>query len=73
MDQAQVKAVKPVVQFIERLQQTGGLKGNRHREFYRRLQSDRIPLDDRPEVASSQYTTHHLRFGLRGDAAQRVL
>ena len=27
MDQAQVKAVKPVVQFIERLQQTGGLKG----------------------------------------------
>ena len=27
MDQAQAKAVKPVVQFIERLQQTGGLKG----------------------------------------------
>ena len=27
MDQAQVKALKPVVQFIERLQQAGGLKG----------------------------------------------
>ena len=27
MDQAKLKAVKPMVQFIERLQQTGGLKG----------------------------------------------
>ena len=58
MDQAQAKAVKPVVQFIDRLQQTGGLKGTDIANFtgVSKATVSRGYVDesrDRPEVAGS--------------------
>ena len=53
-------AAKPVVQFIARLQEDGGLKGTDIANFTGVSKGHRLALEQRPEVAASENPVDHV-------------